>query len=79
MEETDMAASANPNSSKCAFCIRWDGDAQLTNQGTGKGFIRFNDTARGNCVAKQNQIMKRANEGSGCKDYRISPEASRYI
>ena len=70
---------ANPKSAKCAFCKRWDGDAGLTNQGVAKGFIRFDDSARGICLANQAKNTRRANEGSGCKDYVIGPEADRLI
>ena len=72
-------AQASPKSPKCAFCKRWNGDAQLTNQGVAKGFIKFNDSARGICLANQARATRRANEGSGCKDYAISVEADRFV
>lgn len=70
---------ASPSSPKCAFCKRWNGNAQLTNRGAGKGFVFFNNSATGKCMAGQNHIDKRANEGSGCKNYAISPEADRFV
>ena len=74
-----MASQASPKSPKYAFCKRWDGDAQLTNQGVGKGYIRFNESARGKCTANQARNTKLANEGSGCRDYEISPGADRFV
>ena len=75
----DKMTQASPKSPKCAFCKRWDGDAKLTNQGVAKGFIRFDDSVRAVCLANQARNTKRANEGSGCKDYAISPTADRFV
>ena len=69
--------TVNPSTKKCcALCNRWDGDAGLTNQGAGKGLVRFSTSARGTCVLLRN--VKMANEGSSCKDFSISVEADRY-
>jgi len=71
--------TGNPGQSKCAFCKRWTGDANLTNQGIGRGLIRFEISARGTCTASGNHIQKSAVDGSGCRNYEISPEANRYV
>ena len=69
--------TVDPNRYKsCALCKRWEGDAGLTNQGAGKGLVRFNTSKRGNCILLRNN--KAANEGTACKDFSISPEADRY-
>ena len=69
--------TVNPNTHKCcALCKRWEGDAGLTNQGAGRGLVRFNTSARGKCVVTKNNRI--SNEGTGCKDFSISPEADRY-
>ena len=69
--------TVNPGKHKCcALCKRWEGDAGLTNQGAGKGLVRFNTGARGKCVVTKNNRM--ANEGTGCKDFSISIEADRF-
>jgi len=69
--------TVDPNKYKsCALCKRWEGNAGLTNQGAGRGLVRFNDGARGKCTATKNNRL--ANEGTGCKDFSISPEADRY-
>ena len=42
--------TVNPSKHKCcALCNRWGGNAGLTNQGAGRGHVRFNTAARGNC------------------------------
>jgi len=72
-------SQADPRKPKCAFCNKWQGDAQITNQGVAKGLVRYNSTARGTCLAGQGRNTRIANEGSNCRDYDMSIEASRYI
>ena len=65
--------TVNPSRHKCcALCNRWGGNAGLTNQGAGRGLVRFNTTARGNCNLQRN--TKAANESY--KDFSINPEAA---
>jgi len=71
--------SADPRKPKCAFCKRWSGDAKVTNQGISNGLLRFEVSARGNCMARSAHVAKNAGDGASCKDYVISPEASRFI
>lgn len=69
--------TVNPSTHKCcALCIRWDGDAGLTNQGVGRGLVRFSTGRRGTCALTRQS--RGSNEGTACRDYSISPEASRY-
>ena len=69
--------TVNPNTYKsCALCKRWQGDAGLTNNGAGRGLVRFDTSKRGNCILLRNS--KAANEGTSCKEFAISPEADRF-
>jgi hypothetical protein len=72
-------ATGDPRKPKCAFCKRWSGDAQLTNQGLNNGFVRFEISAKGRCMARGSHVHKGAVDGANCRDYEISPEANRFI
>ena len=74
-----MTSQADPRKPKCAFCKRWDGDAQLTNQGVAKGLVRFNSNARGICLSGQGRNTRIANQGDNCNDYAISPGVDRFV
>jgi len=73
-----MTSQADPRRPKCAFCEKWDGDANLTNQGVAKGLVRFNSAARGVCLAGQGRNTKIANEGANCSNYDMSIKAKKY-
>ena len=76
-KEEEFMTTVNPNTYKsCALCKRWEGNASLTNQGAGRGLVRFNTSARGRCNLSRNTRL--ANEGTGCGDFSISFEADRF-
>jgi len=69
--------TVNPSRHKCcALCERWQGDAELTNQGAGRGMVRFNMSKRGMCrFTRQDRA---ASEGVNCNEFQISHRASSY-
>ena len=62
---------------RCAFCVRWEGDAQLTGGPTiTKGMVKFNTGAKGKCVKRGQQIE--ASQGAGCNDFEMDPKVRKY-
>jgi len=62
---------------RCAFCVKWDGDAQLTGGPTiTKGMVKFNTGAKGMCIKRNMRIE--ASQGAGCKDFEPLPNLSKY-
>lgn len=60
----------------CAYCLYWEGDAQLKAH-TGST-VEFESTAKGFCVCKGKRFQKSAGSAP-CHDFQFSIEASKYI
>ena len=63
---------------RCAYCKRWEGDAQLR-KGNTNGTVAFKDGVYGKCLKNQHPVQAASNGGNTCKDYAISVEADRFI
>ena len=63
---------------RCAYCKRFEGDAQLR-KGNTNGTVAFKDGVYGKCLRRQHPTQAASNGGSNCQDYAISVEAERFI
>jgi hypothetical protein len=61
---------------KCAFCKRWNGNAELEFRSSSTGF-QFTSGVYGKCMANNSNQVSTA--GAGCKKYEHSVEASRLL
>jgi len=70
--------AAYPSKDKrCAFCIKWDGDAQLQGgPGVTKGMVKFNTGAKGMCIKRNARVE--AVQGAACNDFVKNPQVEKY-
>jgi len=61
---------------KCAFCKRWNGDADLEIKNPASG-IYFTMGVYGKCMVRN--ASRVSNAGDNCKEYEPSVEASRLL
>ena len=64
------------NVKRCAFCKRWDGDANLVFKSPQAGY-QFESSVYGKCF--KNNSKQLASGGVNCKDYEPSPEANKLL
>lgn len=64
------------NGSRCAFCKRWNGDANIVFKNPQMGF-EFTTGVYGKCMKKGGNMV--STTGHNCRDYEPSPEASRLL
>ena len=60
----------------CAFCKRWNGDAELVFKSPTAGF-QYTTGVFGKCMATNSN--RPSTSGQGCKSYEPSVEASRLL
>ena len=63
---------------KCAFCKRWDGNADLEFKGPSTGFL-ITTGVTGKCMASSSGLNMASTAGATCSKYEPSVEASRLL
>jgi hypothetical protein len=70
---------AHPKSGKkCAFCKRWNGDANLEFKSPSAGYL-ITVGVFGKCMASASGINQPSTGGTSCNKYEPSVEASRLL
>lgn len=64
------------NGKRCAFCKRWDGNANPVFKNPQTGF-QFTTGVSGKCM--KNGSRQASTNGNGCRDYEPSVEASKLL